>query len=204
MRVQEVAAIVLAAGRGSRFAAAAGADAVKLLAPLDGRPVLQHVLDTVAAVGPTATIVVLGHSASRVGAAISWRAERRVLNPDPDRGLSSSVRLGIDALAEDPVGAGIAAALILLGDQPLVDRAAIEALLDAADDSAEPFLVPRYADGSSLNPVLVKRSAWPLACTLEGDRGFGQLFAERPDLLQTVDLPGSNPDIDKPSDLVHG
>ena len=71
-----VTAVVLAAGAGSRFGGG------KLLAPLEGRPVLQHVLDTLAAAGLASVVVVLGEDAAAMETALHWRTERRVLNPD--------------------------------------------------------------------------------------------------------------------------
>jgi CTP:molybdopterin cytidylyltransferase MocA len=51
--------------------------------------------------------------------------------------------------------------------------------------------------------VLLDRTLWPLASGLTGDEGFGRLFAGRPDLLDLVDVPGANPDVDTPADLTH-
>ena len=73
--------LVLAAGAGSRFGGG------KLLAPIGGRPVLQHVLDALATAGVGEVVVVLGRDAEAVEAAIAWRGERRVVNPEPERGL---------------------------------------------------------------------------------------------------------------------
>ncbi len=188
-------AVVLAAGASSRFGSP------KLLAPLRGRPVLQHVLDAVAAAGLRDAVVVLGADAGAAGAAIAWRGERRVVNPRPGDGLSSSLRVGLDAAAEV---AGADAVLILLGDQPAVRPEAIRAILDAAGSPAaagRPLVRARYPDDPAPNPVLVRRSAWALAAGLAGDRGLGPLLAERPDLVLEVPVAGDNPDLDTPADL---
>ncbi|MEA2578261.1 MAG: molybdenum cofactor cytidylyltransferase, partial [Chloroflexota bacterium] len=92
MTVRGVVAVVLAAGAGSRFGGG------KLLATLEGRPVLQHVLDRLAEANLADVVVVLGNDAAAVEAAIDWRRERRVRNDDPSRGLSSSLRVGMEAL----------------------------------------------------------------------------------------------------------
>ena len=192
MTTRDVAAVVLAAGAGSRFGGG------KLLASLDGRPVLQHVLDRVADAGLGDVVVVLGDDASAIEEAIDWRRERRVRNPDPGRGLSSSVRIGIDALGE-----GVDGALIVLGDQPMVSVETIRALLDAAPDGARPIVVPVYAGDGGRNPVLVGRDAFALIGEVTGDRGLGPVIAAHPELVQEVpvDVP-SNPDIDTRVDLV--
>ena len=191
--------VVLAAGRGSRFGAAA-----KLLAELHGRPVLQHVLDAAAQVEPSVTVVVLGDQAAAAEAAIRWRTERRVVNPRPGRGLSSSVRLGLatlDDAASHPTGSAVElmAALILLGDQPHVSVPVLRALLGAP--LHRPIVVPRYAEGGGPNPVLLRRPAWSLTAALDGDRGFGPLIALHSGSVMEIPVPGSNPDIDTLADL---
>ncbi len=185
-----VSALVLAAGASERFGG------VKTLARLGGRPVLQHVLDTVAAIGFGDVVVVLGDAPAQIEAAIGWRGERRVCNPDPGAGLSSSLRVGMAALAE-----GTEAALVLLGDQPLVRADVIEALLGALRDGGRPVVVPRYAGGGGANPVLIARAAWPLALGATGDRGLGPVLRVHPELVHEVAVLGANPDVDTRGDL---
>lgn len=186
------AAIVLAAGRASRFGSP------KALAPLDGRPLLGHVLDAVAGLGLASTVVVLGHAADEIERAIAWRGERRVRNPDPDRGLASSLRLGLATVAADPA---VEAAIVLLADQPRVRSDAIRAILAADLPPGRSIVVPRYTGGGGANPALVLRAAWPLADGLAGDRGFGPLIAAHPELVLEVPVASANPDVDTPADL---
>jgi len=185
-----VTAVVLAAGSGSRFGGG------KLLAPIGGRPVIGHVLDALAAAGVDDVVVVLGDDAEAVEAAIHWRAERGVRNPDPARGLSSSLRLGIEAVRDD-----VPAALVVLGDQPLVPVAAIRALIDAPIDPARPVVVPVYSDDRGRNPVLLRRAAFGLVAEAEGDRGLGSVLVAHSELVQEVAVEGTNPDLDTRDDL---
>jgi molybdenum cofactor cytidylyltransferase len=187
-----VVAIVLAAGASTRFGSP------KLLAHLDGRPLLQHTLDAVAAAGLAGTVVVLGDGAADVEAAIGWRGERRVVNPRPIDGLSSSLRVGLDAAAEDPA---VDAVIVALGDQPAVSPAVIRAVVDAAEASSSPIVRPRYAADGAPNPVLVRRAAWALVAGLEGDRGLGPLLAAHGELVTEVPVDGANPDVDTVADL---
>ncbi len=157
----KVAAIVLAAGASSRFGSQ------KLLAPLDGRPVLQHVLDAVAAAGIEHVVVVLGDSAAEIEAGISWRGERRVINPRPQDGLASSLRVGLDGVTAWVPQAD--AAFIVLGDQPALRPEVVRAVVAAASGTAGsdlPIVRARYAADAAPNPVLVLRSAWALAAGL--------------------------------------
>ncbi|HEX5467340.1 MAG TPA: NTP transferase domain-containing protein [Candidatus Limnocylindrales bacterium] len=185
-----VGAVVLAAGAAKRF----GGE--KLLAPLQDRPVLQHVLDTLATIGLGEVVVVLGSGARAVEAGIVWHGERIVRNPHPEQGLSSSLRTGIAAL-----GVGRQAALIVLGDQPDLQADVIRALLTAETTARRPIVVPAYDHGGGRNPVLIRRSGWPWIETLRGDRGLGIWLAEHPEEVLEVPVEGLNPDVDTPADL---
>jgi len=186
------AAIVLAGGAASRF----GSD--KLLAPLVGRPILDRVLDAVRAAGVAQTVVVVGDHADVVERTIAWAGERRVRNPDPGRGLSSSLQVGFASIAEAP---DLDAAFVVLGDQPLLDPTVLRALLTAEIPAGRAFVVPRYLGGGGGNPVLVLRAGWRLVEHATGDRGLGPILAAHPDLVTHVDLGGTNPDVDTPADL---
>ena len=188
----KVTAIVLAAGSATRFGSP------KLLADLDGRPVLMHVLDAAADAGLDDVVVVLGDDRQAMERVIAGRRLRVVVNARPVDGLSSSVQLGLREAAADP---GAEAAILLLGDQPLVTAGTIRAVLGAADTSPSAYVHARYAHDGAPNPVLVRRAAWPDAEALEGDRGLGPMLAARPRDVLAVDVDGDNPDIDTPSDL---
>jgi molybdenum cofactor cytidylyltransferase len=182
------AGIVLAAGLGRRFGGR------KMLADVGGRPMLQHVLDLAARVALSPVIVVLGADADAIEAAIDWRAEQRVRNPNPAEGLASSLRLAVAEVA------GSERAVVLLGDQPFVTVDQVRSLLAAPRNPRRPIVVPLYQRRPG-NPVLLEREAWALASRLTGDRGMSQLFESRPELVRHVDLPGANPDIDTRADL---
>jgi molybdenum cofactor cytidylyltransferase len=184
-----VTAIVLAAGESSRFGGP------KQLASFGGRPVLQGVLDTLASAGLRDVVVVLGAYAEAVEQGIAWRGERRVINPRPGDGLSSSVRLGLAAVAPES-----AAALIVLGDQPTLEVDVIAALLAADPGGGAVAVLPVYAAGGGANPVLLRRSGFTLAARVDGDQGLGRILAEAPGVVR-IELPGGVPDIDSRDDL---
>ena len=188
-----VIAVVLAAGAGSRFGGG------KLLAQLEGRPVLQHVLDALAAAGLDDVVVVLGDDAVAVQAAMQWRSERHVRNPDPARGLASSLQIGLAAAGEGS-GGPPHAALIVLGDQPDLHPETVVAILAAADGTHA--IVPRYEQDRGRNPVLLPAALWPVAHDLSGDQGLGAWLAAHPEAVREVPLAGANPDIDRQADLV--
>jgi CTP:molybdopterin cytidylyltransferase MocA/SAM-dependent methyltransferase len=167
-----------------------------MLARVGDRPILQHVLDRIAAAGIEDVVVVLGADAEAIEDTVAWRSERRVRNPAPERGLASSLQIGIAAL--DP---GVHAALILLGDQPLVAPGTIRALMDAPREPERPIVVATYRADRGRNPVLLRREAFELANEAAGDRGMGPLLAAHPELVAELPMDGENPDVDTPDDL---
>jgi CTP:molybdopterin cytidylyltransferase MocA/SAM-dependent methyltransferase len=187
-----VAAVVLAAGAASRFGGG------KLVARLGGQPLLAHVVDAARTAGLDPIVVVVPPSGELD--AVELGVVRRVVNPTPQEGLSSSVRLGLrelDGLTD------VTAAVILPGDQPRVRADVIGQLVDASMATSAPLLIaPLYDGDAASNPILARRSAWRLADELAGDRGFGPLLADRPDLVQRIRVEGSNPDVDTRVDLL--
>lgn len=190
-----IRAVALAAGAGSRFGGR------KLEARIAGRSVLQHVLDALARAGLDDPIVVLAPDSALEGS-IEWRRAQRVVNPDPARGLSSSLQLGwTAALAADPAPDMV---LVALGDQPRLTDAAIRAITAAPLDAARPFAVARFEASGARNPVRIETGALAdeVIRQTNGDRGLGPLLDARTDLVRWVDIAGDNPDIDRREDLV--
>ncbi|HWG07114.1 MAG TPA: NTP transferase domain-containing protein, partial [Beijerinckiaceae bacterium] len=109
-----VAAIVLAAGRSTRFLAAGGKGATKLVAPLGDHPLVVHAAHGAIASRARPIIVVTGHARDEVIAALIGLPIVEIYNPLYASGLASSLKTGISALS-----ATIEGALILLGDMPL-------------------------------------------------------------------------------------
>jgi molybdenum cofactor cytidylyltransferase len=185
---------------GSRFGGG------KMRARLDDRPLVAHVLATARGAGLRRLVLVLGGDAATVRAdllAADPAALDGVLvavNPAAERGLASSLRLGLAVATAAPAPAGV---LVLLGDQPRVRPAVIAAVIAAAEGAPpETWAVaPLYGDDRASNPVLLLRSGWSLVAGLEGDRGIGPLLTLRPDLVVRVPAAGANPDVDTLEDL---
>jgi molybdenum cofactor cytidylyltransferase len=191
-----LAAVILAAGRSRRFGGA------KLLADLRGRPLLSYVLD-VAVAGRVSGLledarVVTAAEDDGVAALARSSGVDCVINPDPDLGLSTSLRYGLGSL---PADAG--AALVLLGDQPMIRLDVIARLAEAWRARAGRILRPRYADAPETpgHPVLLDRAVWSLVDRLEGDAGLGPLLTSDAAGVTIIDVPGANPDVDTPADL---
>jgi CTP:molybdopterin cytidylyltransferase MocA len=196
----QIAGIVLAAGEGTRFGGG------KVRAPLEGRPLVAHVLAAARAAGIGRLVLVLGRDAAAVRETLvgadpgALAGVLIAVNPAPERGLATSLRLGLAATTAAPAPRGV---LVLLADQPRVRADVIQALVDASG-SAPPgalAVVPAYANSAAPNPVLALPAAWLLVAGLQGDRGLGPLLAARPELVVRVPATGDNPDVDTPADL---
>jgi molybdenum cofactor cytidylyltransferase len=154
-----IGALVLAAGEGRRFRG------TKQLAQLEGRPLLEHALAAVEGVSPR--VVVLGHAADAIRSQVDLHGARPVVCPDWAEGQAASLRCGLAALAD------VDAVLVVLGDQPGVTAAAVEAVIAAAED--EDAVRATY-DGTSSHPVLLRRPLLDRAGELRGDTGFRDLL----------------------------
>ncbi len=169
-------ALILAAGAGRRFGGP------KQLAELDGRPLLQHVLDLAA---PWDPLVVLGAYASEILAQVEVGSH--LIVDDWSQGQSASLKAGVAALGDaDRV-------LVLLGDMPFVTRAAVEAVL------AAPGCARATYDGVPGHPVVLDGPVLARVPDLRGDEGARSLLADCA-LVEAAHLADPR-DVDTPEDL---
>lgn len=188
-----LAAIVLAAGRSSRFEGAH-----KLTQALDGRALVGRVLDQVAA-GPAGDIVVVvGERAEAVRAAAGQGRWRFTLNALAAGGLSTSIRAGIAALAP-----GTQAAMIVLADMPSITTPLICALAEAARANPGAIIHPVTPDGRQGHPVLWPADLFGALRALTGDKGAKGLLETHKARIVTLrwDDAGITRDIDTRQDL---
>ena len=188
-----VAALVLAAGRSRRMG-----EQNKLLAELDGVPLVVRAVDTALASRVRPVIVVTGHMAEEVRSALTERSVTFVHNPEWSAGMSTSLRVGIGALPAD-----VDAALICLGDMPRVTPAHLEAVLDAYDPAADATIVVPTFQRKRGNPVLFARRHFAELTALEGDVGARALIDQHLDAVRfvPVDDGGITVDVDTPEML---
>lgn len=184
-------AVILAAGAATRFGA------TKALAELDGRPLLHHVLDAVCAAGITRSVVVVGHDAEAVTAAVAGHDDVEVVdNPDHATGQASSVRAGLAAVQEDP---DARVAVMLLADQPGISPASIRQVVAALEDGPDAARAS-YQDLAG-HPVALHRRVWPRVLDeVAGDAGARDLLDDL-HVANVLVAGASPPDIDTPEDL---
>lgn len=168
-----VAGLLLAAGLSRRMG-----PANKLLAPLGGKPLVRHAGEALMASEAQPVIVVTGHEAEAVKAALAGLSVTFVHNERYGEGLSASLKTGLDALG---ARADVDAALVMLADMPRVGPEIINRLIAAFNPiEGRGICVPTY-HGKRGNPVLWGRSYFAAMGELEGDVGARALlgtFAE--------------------------
>jgi CTP:molybdopterin cytidylyltransferase MocA len=113
------------------------------------------------------------------------------------------MRLGLAALDRRDLAPRPQAALVVLGDQPLVRAGVIASLVAAWRSGVASCVRPRYADHPDEpgHPVLIDRALWEMAGGLTGDAGLGPVLARHPGWVTVVDVTGANPDINDRADL---
>jgi molybdenum cofactor cytidylyltransferase len=170
----------------------------KLLAEIAGKPMLRRVVESALASRATPVLVVTGHQAREVSAALAGLSVTLVDNPNYRSGLSSSLKAGIQRLPPDVGGA-----LIALGDMPGILPAHFDGLIEAfAAQHGQAIVVPVY-EGRRGNPVLWPAAFFPDLLALEGDAGARQLFASHAGAICEVALAAAAIliDVDTPAAL---
>jgi molybdenum cofactor cytidylyltransferase len=198
--LDRVGAIVLAAGRSSRFRAQGGVAVTKLVETLGDKPIVRMAAEAALASRARPVIVVTGHARSTVEAALAGLDVEYAHNPEYSSGLASSLRVGLAAMPTD-----VAGALVLLGDMPWIDARLIDALIDGFQANARALAAAPMHEGRRGNPVLLGRGLFAAATRLKGDEGARRLVAALgAGEVVEVEAPDSGVvvDIDTPSDLM--
>jgi len=166
-RTGSIAGIVLAAGMSTRM----GQN--KLFMELDGETLVRRVVGHVSRAGVNPLVVVLGHDAERVRAALEGIPYMPVFNREYERGVNSSLRAGVQAVSDTSADA----AVVVLADMPFVTTAMIMTLVAKYRHSAAPLVISDY-DGVSAPPMLYDRSLFPELAASDGE-GCGKHVVKR-------------------------
>ncbi len=178
-----IAGLILAAGAGTRFGSA-----TKLLASIDGRPLLEWAVRAQIEVAELErVVVVLGARAEEIVAEVSFGRAEHVICAEWERGQSASLRCGLAALA------GADKVIVTLGDQPLLTAAVVRRLLDQPPGTRAVY------DGVPGHPVVLGPEQIELASRLTGDQGARGLLAGGR-TVECGDIASAR-DVDTPEDL---
>ena len=171
----------------------------KLVAKLDGKPLVRRVAEAALAAKARPIVVVTGYARNSVEAAVADLDVELAFNPEFASGLASSLRVGLSAMPGYVVGA-----IVLLGDMPWIEPRLMDALIDAFLARQDALAAVPLREGRRGNPVLLGRGLFGAAMGLEGDEGarrlIGALSAAELVEVETSDMSVTF-DIDTPDDL---
>ena len=190
---RKVAAVVLAAGRSTRMGAVN-----KMLAEINGKPLVRIAAEQALASHAKPVIVVTGHERERVEQALAGLPLSFVHNPDYAEGLGTSLKAGIGAVPDESDGA-----IVCLGDMPQVDAGLIDKLLMAFDPARGALVVVPSINGRRGNPVVWSRRFFPELMAVTGDVGARYLIGQYAEAVVEVPLAGDAAltDVDTPESL---
>jgi len=189
----EIAILILAAGQSTRMG-----NTDKLMADVDGKPLLHHVVRNAcdAAQGPI--LVCLPALPHRRYEALAGFDVTPIPVPDAAEGMNASLRAGI---AQIPESCG--AVLVLLSDMPDLTRDDIKTIVQAIDLTSDTLIWRATTeDGKPGHPVVFSRALFPKLLALRGDQGAQEVVRNYRDRLALVALPGQHArlDLDTPED----
>jgi molybdenum cofactor cytidylyltransferase len=173
-----IGALLLAAGQSRRMG---GPN--KLLAEIDGVPMVTRVTQRLLASRARPIIAVLGNQAAAVDAALGKLPVERVRNPEFAAGLSTSLKRGIAALPPDLDGV-----IVCLGDMPLISGRHLDRLIAAFNPLEGRAIIVPTRRGKRGNPVLWSRQFFPEMAGLAGDVGAKHLIGEHAELVAEVEM----------------
>ncbi|AMK79235.1 MULTISPECIES: nucleotidyltransferase family protein [Methylomonas] len=188
--IDNVYAVILAAGASSRMGSP------KQLLIWQDRPLLTHALANAQAVLAERIVVVLGANAEAIKTAIDLNDVSVALNPDWAYGMAGSIRAGIEAL---PATAG--AVLLMLCDQPLINAAHLQNLVQAWQHAPERIVVSQYAESFGV-PAVFPAAFFAQLAGLTGDRGAKPLLMQFEESLVNVPFREAELDIDTQGDYL--
>ncbi|MBS0644870.1 MAG: molybdopterin-binding/glycosyltransferase family 2 protein [Acetobacteraceae bacterium] len=174
-----IAAVVLAAGRSRRMAP----HNKLLVQDTKGKPMIARVVDNVLSSNARPILVVTGHQAEQVEHALGGRPVRYVHAADYAEGLSASLKAGIAAVPPE-----CAAAIVCLGDMPLVNGRMIDRMLSMYDPQEGRLIVLPTFRGKQGNPMIWDRRFFEEILQISGDSGARFLVGKHADAVCEVEM----------------
>ncbi len=188
-----VSAVILAAGRSSRFE-----DGHKLLVEIDGVPIVRRVCLALAASDIEDIVLVVPEAGGPVAIGAGPGRWRIVENREARDGLSTSLRIGLENIASDADGV-----LVALADMPGVTTALVTALVAAFSADQTAIVFPVANDGRRGHPIIWPKSLFAVLKTVTGDAGGKTILAAYEALWKPLSWEGIGPfaDIDTRADV---
>lgn len=185
-----VAGVVAAAGMSRRM----GRN--KLLLEVEGQPLVRRSAQVALRAGLDPVVVVTGHDAEPVSAAVADLPCRIAFNPEYEAGLHASLAVGADSVASDPV----AAVVVMLADMPFVTASMLRKVVACHRATKAAVVVSRYGEGPSAPPVLFNRGLFGELAAMDSGGGRAIIEHHRADAEEVVWPPEAARDVDRPDD----
>lgn len=175
---RQIWGIILAAGLSERMGSP------KLLLPFKGKLIIHHIIDQALLSHLDGVVVVANPNVPELVKEISTsRINSLVANPCPELGMSSSIRKGIAALPETA-----SAAMILLGDMPLMKAGVIDKMIDYYHSNHFPLITQASYLGEKGHPVIFSRPLFHFLSAIDGDNGGKTLIQQFSNQLHLVEM----------------
>ncbi len=166
----------------------------KLLATFDGVPLVRRSVATAKDSRAYRVLVVLGHDGDHIRGALDGLGVETLENPSFAEGMSTSLRLGFEAMS--PYADGV---LVMLADQPALEPAHLDALIGAFAAEGPGSIVVATGGGERGNPVVLSSRFASAIASIRGDRGARDLIAANGALVREVEIgPAALTDVDTP------
>ena len=166
--IDNMGAVILAAGLGKRF----GGN--KLLSEIDGKVMYKHVLEEMAGIfGYDGICFVTSHA--EIAEAVRKTGAQVVINPHPEDGISSSMRLGLAASMHS------GSCIFAVADQPMISRESIEKLIDGYTESDKMMASMINKEGDFANPCIFASCYYDELMEIDGDKGGKSVIKRHPD-----------------------
>jgi molybdenum cofactor cytidylyltransferase len=183
-------AMVLAAGESKRMGTP------KMLLPFGEKTIIEHIVDKIFLSKADKILVVLGSHQEEILSHMAGRPVLSVINHRYKEGMLSSIQAGFEALPQET-----SAALVCLGDQPLIPFSVLDSLIDTYEQTKKGIVLPIYEKRRG-HPVLIDLKYTQEILDLSPDIGLRALVHNHPqDVYEVeVDTPHILKDIDRPED----
>lgn len=185
----DIALLILAAGESRRMGQA------KQLLPWGETTLLGHALDQALQTPLSRKYLLLGARAQHIMEEVDFTGFIPLINPDWQRGMGTGISYALKKMLHDIPG--LKGVLIMLADQPEVNTALLNKMLDRFDASEKEILACAYREKAGV-PAIITGEHMGYLTALEGDKGARGLFKEQENDLELFELPSALKDIDDP------
>jgi molybdenum cofactor cytidylyltransferase len=188
-KTEKIGIILLAAGLSTRMGEP------KQLLKIDGQPLIRLIARQALEARASETVVVIGHAADEIKKTLEDLTLKFAFNPHAEKGMGSSIKLGISFLKENHFSAG----LIMTCDQPLIRSSHLTNIIESFHLKHRLVVASRYS-GTVGIPALFDSKLFEQLLTIDDDQGAKKIVSKNISDALLIDLPEGNIDLDSPED----